>query len=67
MIPKQLVTGQVLDAHGRSFFGMSQMMNLVQMMKAGEVTSNDIIFFEDMFQPGIESLTIYFKSIICRV
>jgi hypothetical protein len=35
---------------------MSQMMNLVQMMKAGEITSNDIIFFEDMFQPGIEAL-----------
>ena len=53
---KAIVTGQVLDAHGRSYFGMSQMMNLVQMMKAGEVTSDDIIFFEDMFQPGMESL-----------
>ena len=53
---KAIVTGQVLDAHGRSYFGMSQMMNLVQMMKAGEVTSEDIVFFEDMFQPGMESL-----------
>ena len=51
-----IVTGQVLDAHGRSYFGMSQMMNLVKMMKAGEVSSEDVIFFEDMFQPGIESL-----------
>ena len=53
---KAIVTGQVLDAHGRSYFGMSQMMNLVQMMKAGEITSDDAIFFEDMFQPGMESL-----------
>ena len=53
---KAIVTGQVLDAHGRSYFGMSQLMNLVRMMKAGEVTSDDIVFFEDMFQPGIESL-----------
>ena len=53
---KAITTGQVLDAHGRSYFGMSQMMNLVQMMKAGEVTSDDIVFFEDMFQPGMESL-----------
>jgi len=53
---KAIVTGQVLDAHGRSYFGMSQMMNLVRMMKAGEITSNDVIFFEDMFQPGMESL-----------
>jgi glycosyltransferase involved in cell wall biosynthesis len=48
--------GQVLDAHGRSYFGMSQMMNLVQLMKNGEVTAEDVIYFEDMFQPGIESL-----------
>ena len=48
--------GQVLDAHGRSYFAMSQMMNLVQMMKNGEVTDQDVVYFEDMFQPGIESL-----------
>ena len=53
---KAIVTGQVLDAHGRSYFGMSQVMNLVKMMREGEVTAGDVIFFEDMFQPGIESL-----------
>ena len=37
-------------------FAMSQMMNLVQMMRNGEVTGEDVIFFEDMFQPGMESL-----------
>ena len=51
-----IVTGQVLDAHGRTYFGMSQLMNLVKMMKAGEVTNEDVVYFEDMFQPGIESL-----------
>jgi hypothetical protein len=55
--------GQVLDAHGRSYFGMSQMMNLVQMMKNGEVTHEDVIYFEDMFQPGIESLPYIFDQI----
>jgi hypothetical protein len=53
---QQIVVGQVLDAHGRSYFGMSQMMNLVRMMQQGEVTSSDVIYFEDMFQPGFESL-----------
>ena len=48
--------GQVLDAHGRSYFSMSQMMNLVQLMKNGEVTHEDVVYFEDMFQPGMESL-----------
>ena len=53
---KAIVTGQVLDAHGRSYFGMSQLMNLVKAMKEGAVTSEDVVYFEDMFQPGIESL-----------
>lgn len=53
---KSIVVGQVLDAHGRSYFSMSQLMNLVRMMREGEVTSEDVIYFEDMFQPGIESL-----------
>jgi len=51
-----IVTGQVLDAHGRTYFGMSQLMNLVKKMKSGEITNEDVIYFEDMFQPGIESL-----------
>ena len=53
---RAIQVGQVLDAHGRSYFAMSQMMNLVQMMRNGEVTGADVVFFEDMFQPGIESL-----------
>ncbi len=60
---KSISVGQVLDAHGRSYFGMSQLMNLVQMMRNGEVTSEDAIFFEDMFQPGMESL----PYILCQV
>jgi hypothetical protein len=53
---QKIVVGQVLDAHGRSYFGMSQLMNLVRLMQQGEVTNEDVIYFEDMFQPGIESL-----------
>jgi hypothetical protein len=53
---QRISVGQVLDAHGRSYFSMSQMMNLVRLMQQGEVTADDVVFFEDMFQPGIESL-----------
>lgn len=60
---KRIVTGQVLDAHGRSYFGMSQIMNLVKYMKNGKVTNKDVIYFEDMFQPGIESLPYIFDQI----
>lgn len=60
---KAISVGQVLDAHGRSYFSMSQMMNLVKMMREGRVTGEDIIFFEDMFQPGIESLPYIMNQI----
>jgi hypothetical protein len=60
---KSIQVGQVLDAHGRSYFAMSQMMNLVQMMRNGEVKGDDAIFFEDMFQPGMESLPYIMNQI----
>jgi len=53
---KSIVTGQVLDAHGRSYYSLTQMAKLVAKMKAGEIQYDDVIFFEDMFTPGIESL-----------
>jgi hypothetical protein len=53
---KAIVTGQVLDAHGRTYYSMTQMANLIKLMKAGAVTSDDVIYFEDMFTAGIESL-----------
>lgn len=51
-----IVTGQVLDAHGRSYYSMTQLAELVKLMKAGEITDEDVILFEDMFTPGIESI-----------
>lgn len=62
-----IVVGQVLDAHGRSYFGMSQMMNLVAMMRRGEINDEDVIFFEDMFQPGMESLPYIMDQIPARM
>ena len=60
---KAIVTGQVLDAHGRSYYSMSQMMRLVKLMREGKVDSRDVIYFEDMFQPGIESLPYILNQI----
>ena len=53
---KSIVTGQVLDAHGRSYYSLTQMANLVKKMKSGQITWEDTIFFEDMFTPGIEAI-----------
>ncbi len=51
-----IVTGQVLDAHGRTYYSMTQLANLVRLMREGKITNEDVIYFEDMFTPGIESL-----------
>jgi len=60
---EQIVTGQVLDAHGRSYYSLTQMANLVKLMRAGKITSKDVIYFEDMFTPGIESLPYIINQI----
>ena len=60
---KAIVTGSVLDAHGRSYYSLSQTMNLVQKMKNGEITSDDVIFYEDMFTTlGLECLSYIMDS-----
>ena len=38
-------------------------MNLVQLMKNGAITSEDVIYFEDMFQPGMESLPYILEQV----
>lgn len=53
---KAIVTGQVLDAHGRSYYSMTQLAQLVKLMKQGKLNNEDVILFEDMFTPGIESV-----------
>lgn len=52
----QIVTGSVLDAHGRSYYSLTQHANLVKKLQSGQVTCDDVIFYEDMFTPGIECL-----------
>jgi len=60
---QNIVTGQVLDAHGRTYYSLTQMANLVKMMKEGLVTSDDIIYFEDMYTSGIDSLEYIRKQV----
>lgn len=52
----KIVNGSVLDAHGRTFYSLNQMASLVSLMKSTELSYKHVIFFEDMFTPGIESL-----------
>lgn len=52
----QINVGQVLDAHGRSYYSLHQMANLVSLLHDGDFTNDDVIFSEDMFQPGYAAL-----------
>lgn len=60
---QNIVVGQVLDAHGRTHYSLTQMANLVKLMKQGEVTNEDIIYFEDMYTSGIDSIPYILKQI----
>ena len=60
---QNIVTGQVLDAHGRTFYSLTQMAELVRLMKIGEVTSEDVIYFEDMYTSGIDSIPYILKQV----
>lgn len=54
-------TGQVLDAHGRSIWALEQMVEIVKCMSEGTINKDSVLFFEDMFHPGIEAL-LYIKN-----
>ncbi len=60
---QNIVTGQVLDAHGRTFYSLTQMAELVRLMKIGEVTNEDVIYFEDMYTSGIDSIPYILKQV----
>lgn len=48
--------GVVLDACGRSYYAMSQIMHVVKLINEGKIRDKDIIYVEDFWHPGIESL-----------
>lgn len=48
--------GVVLDACGRSYYALSQIMQIVKLINEGDVTDDDVIYVEDFWHPGIESL-----------
>lgn len=48
--------GVVLDACGRSYFAMSQIMKVVSFINDGIITDDDVIYLEDFWHPGVESL-----------
>jgi glycosyltransferase involved in cell wall biosynthesis len=55
-------TGYVLDAFGRSIWAMSQIQQVCVMIQNGCIKDDDVIYTEDFWHPGIESL-FYIRNI----
>lgn len=56
---QEIHTGQVLDAHGRSYYALTQIAQLVAFLELRNNLLEDteiIVFSEDMFAPGYEAL-----------
>ena len=57
-----ITKGVVLDAFGRSIYAMSQIKRVVSLLRDGTITDKDVIYTEDFWHPGIESL-FYIRDI----
>jgi glycosyltransferase involved in cell wall biosynthesis len=53
---QQIKVGAVLDAVGRGKFAMSQCSNFLDMLNIDLVKDDDVIFLQDYWHPGIESI-----------
>lgn len=53
---QQIKIGAVLDAVGRGKFAMSQCSNFLDMLNNDQVKDGDVIFLQDYWHPGIESI-----------
>lgn len=51
-----ITLGQVLDAYGRPYYALGQIQTLIRLLKNKSIDKDSVIFFEDMFHPGVESL-----------
>lgn len=53
---QEIKVGAVLDAVGRGKYAMSQCSNFLSLLNEGNVKDGDIIFLQDFWTPGIESI-----------
>ena len=53
---EQIKVGAVLDACGRGMFAMSQCQKFLSHLSAGDIKDGDVIYLQDFWHPGIESI-----------
>lgn len=53
---EQIKVGSVLDAVGRGIYAMAQCQEFLTDLANGEVKNDDVLYFQDFWHPGIESI-----------
>lgn len=48
--------GVVLDAFGRNYYAQSQTMRVVELLREGRIADGDVVYTEDFWHSGIDSL-----------
>jgi glycosyltransferase involved in cell wall biosynthesis len=59
-LTEHIKTGSVLDANGRGYWALSQVKEVLRLIDAGQITSHDILYFDDFWHPGISALQYSF-------
>ena len=54
-------SGSVLDACQRGIYSCHQVAEFLKMLQNGQVTSNDVLYFDDFWTPGLEALPYAFN------
>ena len=62
VVSSKINCGDVLDAYGTNMYKFSQLIQIIQKIRDGEVNDGDVIFFADGWFPGVESLQ-YIRNI----
>lgn len=55
-------SGSVLDCFGTNRYKLQQLDKIIEMLQKGEIIEDDVIFFADLWFPGLESL-FYVRNI----
>jgi hypothetical protein len=64
--PREIKSGCVLDAVGRSSFCFSQISRLLSLAEQGKITSSDCVLLDDFWTPGFSALPYAFSLLGIR-
>ncbi len=69
VLTDEIETGSFLDSESTNHFKFTQLQEICQIFKKGEVKDGDVFFFSDLWFPGIESIKYMamFKNINIKI